>query len=241
MSLRCQFCRFFSVRRLILPTTVDDPHALRYVRDTFAEADYAPVVTGDPEELPELIRMHKPRLVLLDPLLPGTDGIKLVEGLRELEDLPVIFVSAYDRDETIVRALDAGAADYLSKPLSPSELMARVRAALRRRAEPEPFRLGELEIHYEDRRVTVPGRLVMLTMTEFEVLRVLSANAGRLVMSDSLLRQAWGKRERGSAAPKLVRATVRGLRSKLGDDAGKPAWVCNGRGVGYRLPRPGER
>ena len=117
----------------------DDPHTLRYVRDTLAEADYAPVVTGDPEELPELIRTHKPRLVLLDLVLPDTDGIKLMEGLRELEDLPVIFISAYGRDETIVRALDAGAADYIAKPFSPSELTARVRAALRRRAEPEPF------------------------------------------------------------------------------------------------------
>ena len=219
----------------------DDPHALRYVRDTLAAADYAPVVTGDPDELPGLIRAHKPRLVLLDLVLPDTDGIKLMESLRELEGLPVIFISAYDRDETVVRALDAGAADYISKPFSPSELTARVRAALRRRAEPEPFRLGELEIHYEDRRVTVAGRLATLTMTEFEVLRVLSANAGRAVTYDSLLRQAWGERERGSAAPKLVRAIVKGLRRKLGDDASKPAYVRNVRGVGYRMPRPGER
>ena len=144
----------------------DDPHTLRYVRDTLAEADYAPVVTGDPEALPELIRTHKPRLVLLDLVLPDTDGIKLMEGLREHEDLPVIFISAYDRDETIVRALDAGAVDYIAKPFSPSELTARVRAALRRRAEPEPFMLGDLAIHYEDRRVTVAGRPLTLTMTE---------------------------------------------------------------------------
>jgi len=219
----------------------DDPHTLRYVRDTLAEADYAPVVTGDPDALPELIRTHKPRLVLLDLVLPDTDGIKLMEGLREHEDLPVIFISSYDRDETIVTALDAGAADYIAKPFSPSELTARVRAALRRRAEPEPFMLGDLAIHYEDRRVTVAGRPLTLTMTEFEVLRVLSTNAGRAVTYDSLLRQAWGRRHRGSAAPKLVRAIVRGLRRKLGDDAAKPAYVCNVRGVGYRMPRPGER
>ena len=219
----------------------DDPHVLRYDRDILAEADYAPVVTSDPEELPELIRTHKLRLVLLDLVLPDTDGIKLMESLRELEDLPVIFISAYDRDETIVRALDAGAADYIAKPFTPSELTARVRAALRRRAEPEPFMLGDLAIHYEDRRVTVAGRPLTLTRTEFEVLRVLSTNAGRAVTYDSLLRQAWGKRKRGSAAPKLVRAIVTVLRSKLGDDAAKPAYVCNVRGVGYRMPRPGER
>ena len=95
----------------------DDPHALRYVRDILAEADYAPVVTSDPEELPELIRTHKPQPVLLDLVLPDTDGIKLKESLRELDDLPVIFISAYGRDETVVRALDAGAADYIREAL----------------------------------------------------------------------------------------------------------------------------
>ena len=219
----------------------DDPETLRYVRDALTEADYAPVMTGDPEQLPGFIRMHKPRLVLLDLMLPGTDGIELMESMRELEDLPVIFISAYDRDETIVRALDAGAADYIVKPFSPSELRARVRAALRRRAEPEPFLLGELAIHYEDRRVTVAGRPVTLTVTEFEVLRVLSTNAGRAVTYESLLRRAWGRRYRGSTDPKLVRALVKGLRRKLGDDAADPAYVRNERGVGYRMPRPGER
>jgi len=219
----------------------DDPRTLRHVRDVLAEADYAPVVTGDPEQLPELLSTHKPRLVLLDLVLPDTDGIKLMESLRELEDLPVIFISAYDRNETVVRALDAGAADYIAKPFSPSELTARVRAVLRRRAEPEPFLLGDLAIHYEDRRVTVAGRPLTLTMTEFEVLRVLSTSAGRAVTYDSLLRQAWGRRRRGSAAPKLVRAIVRGLRRKLGDDGANPAYVCNVRGVGYRMPRAGER
>ena len=219
----------------------DDPQTLRYVRGALTEADYAPVVTGDPEELPGLIRTHKPRLVLMDLVLPGTDGIELMTDMGELADLPVIFISAYGRDETIVRALDAGAADYIVKPFSPSELTARVRAALRCRSEPEPFRLGELAIRYKERRVTVAGRPVTLTATEFEVLRVLSSNAGRAVTYDSLLRRAWGRRGRGSGNPKLVRAMVKSLRRKLGDDAGSPAYVRNERGVGYRMPRPGER
>ena len=218
----------------------DDPHTLRYVRDTLAEADYVPVVTGDPGQLPGLIRTHKPRLVLMDLVLPDTDGIKLMAGLREIEDLPVIFISAYGREETIARVLDAGAADYIAKPFSPSELTARVRAALRRRAEPESFRLGDLAIHYEERRVTVAGRTVSLTATEFEVLRVISASAGRAVTYESLLRRAWGRRDRGSRDPKLVRAIVKSLRRKLGDDATNPAYVRNERGVGYRMPEPGD-
>ena len=228
------------------PTSIlvvdDDPQTLRYVRDALTEADYTPVVTGNPEELPGLISTHKPQLVLMDLVLPGTDGIELMADLREVEDLPVIFISAYGRDETIVRALDAGAADYIVKPFSPSELTARVRAALRRRAEPQPFLLGELAIHYEERRVTVAGRPVTLTVTEFEVLRVLSTNAGRAVAYNSLLRQAWGGQDfdRGSD-PKVVHTIVKGLRRKLGDDAADPAYLRNERGVGYSMPRADER
>ena len=214
----------------------DDPQTLRYVRDALTKASYAPFVTGDPEELPNLIRTYKPGLVLLDLLLPGTDGIELMERVPELDDLPVIFISAYGRDETIVRALDAGAADYIVKPFSPSELTARVRAALRRRAEPEPFLLGELAIHYDQRRVAVAGRPVELTATEYELLRVLSINVGRVVTYGSLFRQAWSGRNSGD--PKLVRALVKRLRGKLGDDAASPTYICNERGVGYRMPSP---
>ena len=112
----------------------DDPQTLRYVRNALADGGYAPVVTGDPEELPGLVRMHRPALVLLDLRLPQTDGIELLKRAPELEGLPVIFISAYGREETIVKALNAGAADYIVKPFSPSELTARVRAALRRKA-----------------------------------------------------------------------------------------------------------
>ena len=217
----------------------DDPQMLRYVRDALANAGYAPVVTGDSAELADLIRTRRPALVLLDLLLPGTDGIELLERVPELGDLPVIFISAYGRDETIVRALDAGAADYIVKPFSPSELTARVRAALRRRAEPEPFVLGELTIHYDERRVAVANRPVELTATEFELLRVLSVNAGRVLTYDVLLRQAWSKPGREASDPKLVRAVVKRLRRKLDDNAASPAYIRNERGVGYRMPKPG--
>ena len=217
----------------------DDPQMLRYVREALTRAGYAPVVTGDAAELADLIRTHRPALLLLDLLLPETDGIELLERVPEVGDLPVIFISAYGRDETIVRALDAGAADYIVKPFSPSELTARVRAALRRRAEPEPFVLGELTIHYDERRVAVANRPVELTATEFELLRVLSVNAGRVLTYDALLRQAWGKRGRGASDPKLVRAVVKRLRRKLGDSAASPAYIRNERGVGYRMPESG--
>ncbi len=214
----------------------DDPQMLRYVRDAIAEAGLIPIVTGDPEEVARLVRLHRPGLVLLDLVLPGTDGIALMERVPELTDLPVIFISAYGRDETIVRALDAGAADYIVKPFSPSELTARVRAALRRVAGPQPFVLGELAIRYDRRLVSVAGQTVQLTPTEYELLRVLSVNAGRVLTHESLLRQAWRRRDDASPDPKLVRAVVKRLRRKLGDDAANPAYIRNERGVGYFMP-----
>ena len=124
-------------------------------------------------------------------------------------------MSAYGRGETIARALGAGAADYIVKPFSPTELTARVRAALRSRAEPAPFELEDLAIDYERRRVTVAGRPVELTATEYEVLRVLSINAGRVSTYGSLLRQAWSRHD-GTVKPKLVHALVKRPRGKLG-------------------------
>ena len=161
-----------------------------------------------------------------------------MKSVPELADLPVVFISAYGRDETIARALDAGAADYIVKPFSPTELTARVRAALRRRAGSEPFLLKDLAIHYEQRRVSVAGHVVPLTATEFELLRVLSVNAGRVSTYASLLRQVWGARESGSTM--AVRAHMKELRRKLGDNATRPVYIFTERGVGYRMPGPGD-
>ena len=217
----------------------DDPRMLRFVRDTLTKAGYAPVVTGAPDDLASLIRAERPQLVVLDLLLSGRDGIELLQEVPELSDLPVIFISGYGRDETVARAFEQGADDYIVKPFSPTELVARIRAALRRHREPERFVLGELAIEYEPRRVTVGGDEVELTATEYELLRLLSVNAGRVVHFDTILRRIWDGREGADA--NLVRIFVRTLRRKLGDDAEDPTWIFNLRGVGYRMPRPGER
>ena len=171
-------------------------------------------------------------------MLPGTDGIELMRSIPALADVPVIFISAYGRDETIARALEFGAADYIVKPFSPTELAARVRAALRRRAEPERFLLGDLAIDYEQRRVTVAGRPVRLTASEYEILRLLSVNAGRVLTPEALLRRVRGGRD--GAGPTVVRTLVKKLRRKLGDDAAEPAYVLTERGVGYRMATADE-
>ena len=214
----------------------DDPQTLRFVRDALAAAGYATLVTGEAGELSRLIRTERPRLVLLDLMLPGTDGIELMESVPELAELPVIFISGYGRDETIARALGTGAVDYIVKPFSATELTARVGAALRGREEPEPFVLGDLTIHYERRRVTLAGRPVELTATEYELLRLFSVNAGRVLTYESLLRRVWGKHESNDAKP--VRTFVKQLRRKLGDDAARPAYILTERGVGYRMATP---
>ena len=216
----------------------DDPQMLRFVRDTLLGAGYAPLVAADHHRLSDLLKAEKPVLVVLDLVLPGTDGIELMETVPELADLPVIFISGYGRDETIARALEAGAEDYVVKPFSPTELTARIGAALRRRADPDPFVLGELAIDYAHRRVMLAGRELELTATEYDLLRVLSLGQGRVATYDALLRQVWSGKN--YANPKIVRAYVKRLRGKLGDDSSRPAYIFTERRVGYRMARRDE-
>ena len=214
----------------------DDPGTLRFVRNALSGGGYAPLVTGAPDDLARLIRTERPQLVLLDLMLPGRDGLQLLEETPELSGLPVIFISGYGGDEAVGKAFELGANDYIVKPFSQTELLARVGAALRRRRSPEPFELGELAIHYDSAEVTVRGRPVDLTATEYELLRLLSVNAGRVMRHDTLVEQIWDGRE--NADSNLVRIFVRNLRHKLGDDARNPTWIVTRRGLGYLMPSP---
>ncbi len=225
----------------------DDPQTLRYVRDALSKAGYSPTVTADPEEVPRLMEDEEPQLVLLDLMLPGTDGIILMKSIREMADVPVIFISAYGQDQVIARAFDMGAADYVVKPFSPTELAARIRAALRRQAVPaldapsEPYLFGDLGVDYAQRRVTVAGAPVDLTDIEYRMLAELSANAGRIMTHEQLLRRVWGQDATGGSGP--VRAIVKRLRRKLGDDAADPTYIFNKRRVGYWMEQgetPGQ-
>ena len=159
----------------------DDPQALRYVRDTISDAGFALVATGDPEEALRLMTETRPQLVLLDLVLPGIDGVDLMHSLLAIARVPVIFLSAYGQDHLIARAFDMGATDYVVKPFSPTELAARIRAALRRQELPEPsepFVLGDLVVDYARRAVTLAGSPVRLTAIEYRLLAELAVNAG---------------------------------------------------------------
>ena len=222
-------------------TVDDDPQTLRYVRDALAGAGYAPIVTGDPQEAASLVEANDPHLVLLDLMLPGTDGIELMGDILDMADVPVIFLSAYGQEEIIARAFENGADDYVVKPFSPTELVARIKAALRKREAPEwaepsePFVLGELTVDYAERRVTLAGRPVQLTAIEYGLLFELSVNAGRVMTYDRLLRRVWGLRSSGDS--RRVRTAAKQLRRKLGDDANNPIYILNEPRVGYRMAK----
>ena len=229
-------------RREPQPTRVlavdDDPQMLGYVQRILQEAGYDTWTTGDPEEVAGLIEEGEPNLVLLDLMLQGTDGFELMRSLPALADRPVIFLSVYGRDETIAKALDLGATDYLVKPFSPTELLARIRSALRRAQTPRSYRSRDLAIHYEERRVTLAGQPVELSATEFDLLCELSANAGRVLKHDELLRRVWRSRNKGDV--RVLHTYVRRLRRKLGEDASNPVYIFTEHRVGYRMPRPGD-
>ena len=216
----------------------DDPQILRYVRDTLTDAGYLTLATDKLDEAAHLARTKKPQLVLLDLMLPGGDGLTFLQEEPGLADLPVIFISGYGREETIARALDAGAVDYMVKPFSSTELISRIRSALRRYDRAAPFGLGELTIDYARRLVRVGDRPIALTPTEYDLLHLLSVNAGRVLSFDSLLHKVWGNAE--GADTQAVRNFVKKLRRKLGDDPASPSFILNVRGVGYRMPGPDE-
>ena len=222
----------------------DDPQTLRYVRDALTKAGYAPVVTGDPEEVPRLMAEEQPRLVLLDMMLPGRDGMELMKDIREVSDAPVIFLSVNGQEEVVARAFDMGAADYVVKPFSPTELAARIRAALRKRAAPElaqpsvPYVRGDLTVDYPQRRVTVAGNPVELTDIEYRLLVELSVNAGRALTHEHLLQRVWGPDKGEDSGP--VRNIVKRLRRKLGEDASNPAFIFAVPRVGYRMEKGEE-
>ena len=220
----------------------DDPQALRYVREVLTRAGHVPIVASDPESALRLVKEEKPHLVLLDLMLPDTDGIELMGSILDIADVPVIFVSVYGQDDYVVRAFDMGASDYIVKPFSPSELGARIRAALRKRRpadlpEPaEPYVLGDLALNFLERRVTLAGRPVELTATEYRLLVELAANPGRVVTSGQLLERIWGAANSAGTAP--VRNIVSRLRRKLGDSASDPRYIFNQSRVGYRMAKP---
>ncbi len=215
----------------------DDPQILRYVRNTLVDAGYVPVVTGDPNEVSGLLDSERPRLVLVNLVLPGVDGFELLTRIRTDFRIPVIVLSGR-QGQDITKAFERGAADYVVKPFSPAELVARIGAALRQvaafpHAGIEPYQHGDLVINYLERTVTVAGEPVRLTPTEYKLLFELSRYPGRVLTHDQLLASVWGQDH--PADQRLLRSFIKNVRQKLGDDARSPSYIFTQSGVGYRL------
>ena len=219
----------------------DHPQLRRHVKRTLSESGYDAVATGDLREVEHLVETEQPDIILVDLALPGTDGFALVQRISEITDAPVIFLSPRTEDHTIARLLDAGAADYLVKPFSPVELVARTKAALRRRAAASStppagsYSLGDLKINYAHRLVTVAGRPVQLTDTEYRLLAELSASAGRVLTHHYLLERVWGYNSLGGH--RLLHAFIKTIRRKLGDNARNPCYIFTAFRVGYHMPK----
>jgi len=220
----------------------DEPQVLRFLQRSLHEAGYQPIVTSDPSQVAKLVEQEEPDLVLLDLGLPGTSGFELLQRIREFSGVPVIFVTASDEEADTVRALKMGADDYITKPFSPSELLARIGAALRRRVLPDvtevrpPFVLGNLTINFVERQVSVGGQNVSLSATEYKILYELATHAGRPMTYEQILHKVWGPEYSGET--ELIRSFVSNVRRKLGDDARDPRFILTERQVGYRMPKP---
>ncbi len=215
----------------------DDPRTLKFIRDALQGEGCDPVVTGDPQQVADLIEEANPQLVLLDMMIPGTDGMELMRDIQMTGGMPVILLSAFDQEDLIAKAFEMGAVDYIVKPFSTTELAARVKAALRKRSgTPASYLFDELAIDYAQRSVSVAGRIVDLTPTEYRLLVELSANPGVALTHDQLQKKIWGPNSAGDFRP--MRTMVKNLRHKLGDLAKSPRYIITVPRVGYRMPRP---
>jgi two-component system, OmpR family, KDP operon response regulator KdpE len=215
----------------------DEVEMQRALRAGLRYHDFDVRVAGSGEEAVREAALWRPDVILLDLGLPGMDGFETLRALRPSSRSAVIVVSVMPGEKDKVRALDAGADDYVVKPFGTEELVARIRAVLRRQADVssgEPvIRSGEVEIDLARRSVTVSGRPVRLTPTEYELLRYLALNAGKPVTHTTLLRQVWGDYAIGDSYN--TRYVVAQIRKKLGDDPANPRYIVNEPGVGYRL------
>jgi two-component system KDP operon response regulator KdpE len=222
----------------------DEPQILRALRTSLVARDYQVLAAATGEEGLALAAAQAPDLVVLDLGLPDLDGAEVIRRLRAWTDVPVIVLSVREEQADKISALDAGADDYVTKPFDVDELLARMRATLRRvqadQDEPPVVAIGDLVIDLPRRLVRLSDEIVHLTPTEYALLESLVTNPGKLLTHQWLLRKVWG-RGYGDESHYL-HVYVRQLRQKLRDDAAMPRFIITEPGVGYRWnPEPTER
>jgi two-component system, OmpR family, response regulator MtrA len=218
---------------------VDDDTALAEMIGIVLEAEgFDTVFCADGAQAPEMFRAEQPDLVLLDLMLPGLDGIQICRMIRSESDVPIVMLTAKSDTIDVVAGLEAGADDYIAKPFKPKELVARVRARLRRQedAEPERLRIGDIEIDVAGHEVTRDGEPIALTPLEFDLIVALARKPWQVFTREVLLEQVWGYRH--AADTRLVNVHVQRLRAKVERDPEHPEVVVTVRGVGYRAGAP---
>lgn len=221
----------------------DEPPIRRLLRTSLAASGYRIVEAEDAASAMRLLAAEKPDLMILDLGLPGESGLELVTSVRKTSAVPIVILSARHDERSKVEALDRGADDYVSKPFSMAELMARLRAALRHafqaQGELPAFVSGDLSVDLVRRHVTRGGREIKLSPKEFDLLRHLVMHAGKVLTHRHLLREVWGPAQADEV--QYLRVFIRGLRQKLEPDPTRPTHILTELGVGYRLQLPPEQ
>ena len=214
----------------------DEPQILRALRVVLVDAGFEVVTAASAEEALDAAAVRPPQAAIIDLILPDRDGVQVTRALREWSDMPIVVLSAVKDEAEKVRALNAGADDYVTKPFGPDELVARVQAVLRRAqsgGEEPSIVIGDLELDLARHRVTVAGEPVHLTPTEFSLLRTLVRYRGRLMTHSALLREVWGPVHEEDTP--LLRAHVANLRRKIEPEPSNPRYVTTDPGIGYRF------
>ena len=217
----------------------DDPQIRRFLRATLAAEGYQFHEALTAEEGSAQAAARRPDLILLDLGLPDHDGLEVIRGVREWSQMPIVVVSARGQEKDKIAALDLGADDYVAKPFAVGELLARIRAALRRSASAGQdgsgavLRFGKVEVDLEKRLVKVDGEDVHLTPNEYKLLQVLVQHAGKVLTQRQLLNEVWGPNHTEQA--QYLRVYVAQLRRKLETDPARPKHLQTEPGVGYRL------
>lgn len=227
------------VKPLIL--VIEDEEVIQnFIATVLSSNGYRAVKAGSGREGLSLILSHSPDAVLLDLGLPDLDGLDVLKAVRTRSRVPVVVVSARGHEQEKVEALDLGADDYIVKPFGTSELMARIRTALRhslaasdRNAHAdEKLTIGQLEIDFSKRRVTLDGQMIHLTPIEYKILALLAQNSGKVLTHDSIIREVWGTFTDESHA---LRVNMANIRRKVEMNPGSPQYILTEVGVGYRM------
>ncbi len=213
----------------------DEAQIIRVMRRILAAHNYDIRTAGDGKSAMEIFRDWLPDLVITDLQMPYMSGLELCGKLGKISDVPIIVVSVRDEEKTIVEALDAGADDYITKPFGADELLARIRANLRRLPEKsgETIEIGDFHIDFSAHKVSVSGKEIHLTPKEFELLVYLAKNPDKVLTHTILLRKVWG--DYYSESPEALRVLIGSLRKKIEPDFSRPKYILTEPWIGYRF------